>query len=287
MDALISTDIAALYQEKDFGVVIDEGLYGMKCRILSEEEFLRGEPWIKVDMEYGYQGYVPGTTLTNTTWEELMRPGESLLRVTKRYIDIQSEPKVVSRILASVPRGGVVARAGEEFQKDLPNGWMAVRLVSGEIGYTKTSFARAYKEISRTVPEDEEAFRDALIRDVFAYEGTAYRWGGKSPLGIDCSGLCSIVYLMNGVIIYRDAAIKEGFPLKNISIDQIKKGDLIFFPGHVAMYLGGERKLYIHSTAKAGSDGVDINSLSETDPLFRKDLLESIEGIGSLFGDSR
>ena len=51
------------------------------------------------------------------------------------------------------------------------------------------------------------------------------------------------------------------------------------------MYLGGERKLYIHSTAKAGSDGVDINSLAENDPLFRKDLLESIEGIGSLFGD--
>ncbi|MBO4887581.1 MAG: C40 family peptidase [Firmicutes bacterium] len=287
MDALISADIAALYQEKDFDVVIDEGLYGMKCRILSEEEFLRGETWIKVDMEYGYQGYVPRTSLRNTTWEELMGPGESLLRVTRRYIDILSEPKVVSRILASVPRGGVIARAGEGFQSELPNGWMAVRMVSGEIGYTKTSFARAYREISRTVPKDEEAFRDDLIRDVFAYEGTAYRWGGKSPLGIDCSGLCSIVYLMNGVIIYRDAAIKEGFPLKNIPIDQIRKGDLIFFPGHVAMYLGGERKLYIHSTAKAGSDGVDINSLSETDPLFRKDLLESIEGIGSLFGDRR
>ena len=285
MDALISVDVAALYQEKDFGVVIDEGLYGMNCHILSEEEFRRGDMWVKIDMEYGYEGYVLRTSLQEGSWKDRIAQGESLLRVTKTYIDVLSEPKVASRILTGIPRGGVIARAEEKYQSGLPGGWMAVRMVNGEIGYTKISFARPYQSISRTVPEDEESFRDAVIKDVFLYEGTAYRWGGKSPLGIDCSGLCSIVYLMNGVIIYRDAAIKDGYPLHPVTIDQIKKGDLIFFPGHVAMYLGGERKLYIHSTAKAGSDGVDINSLAENDPLFRKDLLESIEGIGSLFGD--
>ena len=236
-------------------------------------------------MEYGYEGYVLRTSLQEGSWEERMEPEESLLRVTKAYIDVLSEPKVASRILTGIPRGGVLAKAAAKFQEGLPNGWMAVRTMDGQIGYTKCSFARPYQPISREVPAEEEAFRDALIRDVFLYEGTAYRWGGKSPLGIDCSGLCSIVYLMNGVIIYRDAAIKDGYPLQTIPIEQMKRGDLIFFPGHVAMYLGGERKLYIHSTAKAGSDGVDINSLLEEDPLFRRDLLESIEGIGSLFGD--
>ena len=283
MHALITADIAPLYQEKEAGVVIDEGLYGMNCRILSEEGFRQGEEWIRIDMEYGYEGYVHRSCLREGSWQDVLGPGEELLRVTKTYIDVLKDPKVVSTILASIPCGSVLARAGEKFQKDLPAGWMAVRLADGTIGYTKISFARPYQAIARQIPSQEEAFREAVTRDVFLYEGTAYRWGGKSPLGIDCSGLCSIVYLMNGVIIYRDAAIKEGFPLREIPLEKIRKGDLIFFPGHVAMYLGTERSLYIHSTAKAGSDGVDINSLCPDDPLFRKDLLESITGIGSLF----
>ena len=37
-------------------------------------------------------------------------------------------------------------------------------------------------------------------------------------------------------------------------------GDLLYFPGHIAMYIGDGK--YIHSTGKAGSGGVVINSLN-------------------------
>ena len=47
-----------------------------------------------------------------------------------------------------------------------------------------------------------------------------------------------MAYMLNGIIIYRDAKIIEGFPMHAIDISEMKPGDLIFFPGHVAMYIG-------------------------------------------------
>ena len=88
-------------------------------------------------------------------------------------------------------------------------------------------------------------------------------------------------YLLNGVVIYRDANIVEGFPVHEIPRAEMKPGALLFFPGHVAMYLGDGR--YIHSTAKNGSDGVVINSLDPEDPDYRADLDQGMTAVGSIF----
>ena len=89
--------------------------------------------------------------------------------------------------------------------------------------------------------------------------------------------------LFYGVYAYRDAQIREGYALREIPVNQVKPGDLLFFKGHVAMYLGEEERQYIHSTAKAGSDGVDYNALSPQSPLYREDLANGILAAGSLF----
>ena len=65
----------------------------------------------------------------------------------------------------------------------------------------------------------------------------------------------------------------------------MKKGDLIYFPGYIAMYTGdGE---YIHSTAREGSDGVVINSLDRRSARYREDLAQSICAVGSIFSACR
>ncbi|MCD8398702.1 MAG: serine hydrolase [Lachnospiraceae bacterium] len=130
------------------------------------------------------------------------------------------------------------------------------------------------------IPE-EESFRANLVESARAYLGVQYRWGGKSALGLDCSGLVFMSYLENGVLIYRDAKIVEGYPVKKISREQLKPGDLIFFPGHVAMYLGEDR--YIHSTAYKATPYVTINSLNPADEDYRDDLAHGITACGSVF----
>ena len=66
------------------------------------------------------------------------------------------------------------------------------------------------------------------------YLGTEYRWGGKSGRGIDCSGLVSSAYMQCGVLIYRDARIVEGWPMHQIPFADKKRGDALYFPGHIA-----------------------------------------------------
>ncbi len=45
-----------------------------------------------------------------------------------------------------------------------------------------------------------------LIKIAIKYINSPYLWGGKSPLGIDCSGFTQMVYKINGINIKRDAS---------------------------------------------------------------------------------
>jgi hypothetical protein len=162
---------------------------------------------------------------------------------------------------------------------DAEDGWQNVRLADGRTGFVPASIM--VPQPLEPVSRDEEELRCALVNAAMRYQGTHYRWGGKSPRGIDCSGLCSMAYMLCGILIYRDADIKDGFPIREIRMDRIAPVELLFFPGHVAMYIGGGK--YCHSTERAGSNGFAINSLNPEDADYREDLHRNITRIGSYF----
>lgn len=126
--------------------------------------------------------------------------------------------------------------------------------------------------------------RERLITCALSYLGTGYRWAGKSAEGIDCSGLTFMCYLMCGILIYRDAKIREGYPISEIPVERAEPGDLLYFPGHIALYLGGQK--YIHATGNMENFGCVINSLEEDDEDYREDLAESLLMVGSVKGDN-
>ena len=86
-------------------------------------------------------------------------------------------------------------------------------------------------------------------------------WGGKSPLGIDCSGFTQMVYRINGYSLFRDASqqAEQGQTLS--FIEESKPGDLAFFDNeegaiiHVGILLENHR--IIHAHGKVRIDAID------------------------------
>lgn len=273
MKMLVNKDVLPIRKEADsFSELLDEVLYGMPVQILKEFE-KDNEIWCYIKTEYRYEGwclkkYLYGDEKSADLWDK-----KNLKVIIQPYADILSEPKVQGICLQSVTIGGRISVTGEK------SGWLETELVNGKKGYIKKSYTSPLYKKPFTF--DEEVFRNRIAKMAQKYLGVQYRWGGKSSLGIDCSGLASMSYMLCGVYIFRDAHIKEGFPVHEIKKEDLKKGDLIYFPGHIAVYLGNGK--YIHSTAKDGSDGVVINSLNEKDPDYREDLPGKILYYGSVF----
>ncbi len=250
--------------------LIDEVLYGMEVTILAEQ----GD-YCKIRTFYNYEGFIRKDELvTDKTLVSKWQQG-NLYIVKSSFGDVLDAPKYQGKCLVEIPRGGCVLNP-----ESSEEGWKKVKLIDGSCGYIRENHLMS---LPQEPISDEDTLRHNLVETARSYLGTQYRWGGKSPLGIDCSGLVSMAYMLNGVIIYRDAMLKEGFRMKEISFDDKKPGDAMYFPGHIAMYIGDD--YYIHSTGRAGSDGVVINSLDPTDPLYREDLPEKLLAVGSIFAD--
>lgn len=86
----------------------------------------------------------------------------------------------------------------------------------------------------RPLQESESDFVAVAERFV----GAPYLWGGKTALGLDCSGLVQIALLASGILSPRDSDMQEralGTALPATDYPDLKRGDLIFWKGHVAI----------------------------------------------------
>ncbi len=103
--------------------------------------------------------------------------------------------------------------------------------------------------------------RNSLIENAYMYLHAPYMWGGRTPFGIDCSGLTQMVYKLSGIPLLRDASDQATLGKPIDFVEQAQPGDLAFFDNpagritHVGIILGN--KTILHASGKVRIDKLD------------------------------
>ena len=88
------------------------------------------------------------------------------------------------------------------------------------------------------------------FKDINKFINVKYKWGGKHFAGIDCSGLIQLFLNFNNKFCPRDAKDQIKYFKKKIKLHNIKKNDLIFWKGHVAIVLSKNKLIHAYGPLK-------------------------------------
>ena len=140
------------------------------------------------------------------------------------------------------------------------------------IGSTLHDFSKGECEIGKIIytydghaVKPNRKKRSDILETAFLFLNAPYLWGGKSPFGIDCSGLIQTVYKLNNIHLLRDAN-QQATQGETLSfIDEAQPGDLAFFDNdkgkivHVGIVLPDNK--IIHASGKVRIDKLDHHGI--------------------------
>ncbi|MCT8268948.1 NlpC/P60 family protein [Afifella sp. JA880] len=207
------------------GALETQALCGEIVRVFEET----GEGWAWGQLEGdGYVGWLPTASLR----AEVTVPTH---RVAARSTFLFPGPDIKLPPLMTLPLGAEVAVTGEAQDKNARYGLVEP---AGAVVMQHLSPVEAPRE------PDWTAVAESFL-------GVPYLWGGKTDVGIDCSGLVQIALHMAGRKAPRDAdmqAAEIGEALEiGDDLPPLRRGDLIFWEGHVGLMRDGETLLHANA----------------------------------------
>ena len=190
--------------------IVTQMLYGESFSI-----FKRNGRWLKIKIkEDGYKGYVQ-----NKNFSRFLKPSHKISILKAK---IYRHPYKRKRINI-MPYGS------------------KIKVLEKKNNFLKFSKGWIHKnDIKPMSYVEKNPFKKINI-----FKNIKYKWGGKSFKGIDCSALVQIFLNFNNKFCPRDAKDQVKYFKKNIKLKNIRKNDIIYWKGHVAVALS--RKKLIHA----------------------------------------
>jgi len=193
--------------------VVSQILYGEKFKIL-----LKKKNWIKIKTSYDkYTGYI-----YNKNFNQKFKPTHKIKNLKAIvFYKPKNLQKYKSKILLPFASKIEILKKSKNYVMFEKNKWIEK------------------KNIEKINKKEKNFFK---ILKMFI--GSKYKWGGKTYNGIDCSGLLQIIFYYNNKFYPRDT-IKQINLFKKKKLKNIyKRGDIIFWKGHVAICINS--KMLIH-----------------------------------------
>jgi len=215
--------------------MVSQLLFGESVIVLKTE----GNLWVKIrSLHDGYEGWVTNTMLESV--DEMIAKSANTFATT----DMLS--------IISIDNGQMNIPVGSSLPF-FDNG-------KGRLGNVDYSFSGHYFK------RDEQRPSGELVKQLSEkWLNAPYLWGGRTPLGVDCSGFVQVIFKLMGIDLPRDAwqQAQEGKTVKKFA--DLQPGDLAFFDNkedivHVGILLGDG--LVIHSSGKVRIDGIDKKGIN-------------------------
>lgn len=196
-----------------------EALFGETVTVYDEAE---GWTWLQLDRD-GYVGYVPSGMLSADVHVPTHR-----VRALGTFLYPAPDIKAPPLMHLSINSMLNVVDADENFHKLRGGGFV----------------------VSRHVGPIDRIERD-FVEIAERFIGTPYLWGGRTRVGIDCSGLVQVSLEAAGFACPRDTDMQQaevGAPVPvRPDLEGLRRGDLVFWKGHVGMMLDGIMLLHANA----------------------------------------
>ena len=194
------------------GVAVSELLHGEAFDVFDiSDDWALGRT-----LHDGYLGWVPLDVLA-------ARAAPATHRITGRSAPVFAKADIKSEVMALLPMGSFVQGAEKDQFLALADG-----------GHVHVA------HVTDLGTKD-------LLTVARRFMGAPYLWGGRTPDGLDCSGLVQTALSFCGLAAPRDSDQQRGELGDQVAFEARLPGDLIFFPGHVGIVAPDDRLLHANA----------------------------------------
>ena len=194
--------------------IISQILYGEKFKILS-----KNKEWIKIKTMFdNYIGFIKNKNYINN-----FEPTHKVFSLKANIINTSNNKRTYLPFASKIS----IIQERKKFCEYEKNKWIKKKDIK-KINHAEKDYLK-------------------LLR---LFINTKYLWGGKTYQGIDCSAILQLFFYYNNKYYPRDTRDQIKYSKRNFKRKILKKGDVIFWKGHVALCINSKNLIHAYGPEK-------------------------------------